>query len=326
VTAHAYPIGVPVCRSFHTSDAIMPDVIVVAGEALVDLVVTGDEVVAAPGGAPYNVARGCARLGLPTALLAALSTDSFGDRLAGGLAAAGVAADLLQHTERPTTLAIAQLDHAGGATYRFYTEGTSAPLLAPRPLPPDTALLVVGGLGLVLEPMAAAVEAIVFGAGDDVLVLVDLNCRPRAITNRAAYLARLDRVLARADVVKTSHEDLAWLRPDVDLAAGADDLLGAGAGVVLVTGGATATTIVTRASSATVPVAAVPVVDTIGAGDAFAAGFAAWWCRTGRGRGDLRDVAALRAAVTAAHAVAAVVVGRRGADPPTLAELSPDWP
>ena len=45
----------------------MPAVIVVAGEALVDLVVTGDDVVAAPGGAPYNVARGCARLGVPTA-------------------------------------------------------------------------------------------------------------------------------------------------------------------------------------------------------------------------------------------------------------------
>ena len=43
----------------------MPAVIVVAGEALVDLVVTGDEVVAALGGAPYNVARGCARLGVP---------------------------------------------------------------------------------------------------------------------------------------------------------------------------------------------------------------------------------------------------------------------
>ncbi len=73
------------------------------------------------------------------------------------------------------------------------------------------------------------------------------------------------------------------------------------------------------------PVAPVAVVDTIGAGDAFTAGFASWWHARGRDRPDLADGTALTAAVTAAHAVAAVVVGRRGADPPTLAELPPDW-
>src|SRR6476659_2948221 len=102
-------------------------VIVVAGEALIDLVVSGDEVVATPGGAPFNVARGCARLGLPTALLATLSGDGFGVRLAGDLARSGVSDALLQRTERLTTLAVAELDPSGGATYRFYVDGTSAP-------------------------------------------------------------------------------------------------------------------------------------------------------------------------------------------------------
>ena len=74
-----------------------------------------------------------------------------------------------------------------------------------------------------------------------------------------------------------------------------------------------------------VPVEAVPVVDTIGAGDAFTAGFVSWWLASGRGRGDLGDLAAVERAVRAAHAVAAVVVGRRGADPPRRADLPPDW-
>ena len=115
----------------------MPAVIVVAGEALVDLVVTGDEVVAAPGGAPFNVARGCARLGAPTSLLAAISTDGFGDRLAAGLAESGVVDTLLQRTELPTTLAVAELDAAGGASYRFYTRGHEHAVGTPRPFPSD---------------------------------------------------------------------------------------------------------------------------------------------------------------------------------------------
>jgi fructokinase len=300
-------------------------VIVVAGEALIDLVVNGDELVATPGGAPYNVARGCARLGLPTALLATLSSDGFGARLADGLDGSGVSGALLQRTERPTTLAVAELDTKGGATYRFYLEGTSAPALAPTVLPGDTAVFVTGGLGLVLEPMATAIESVVLGADRRVLVIVDLNCRPKAIDDRDAYVARLGRVLARADVVKASDEDLAWLRPGVALSAAAAELLGAGTRAVLVTTGGLSTAIVTASDAVTVPVEAVPVVDTIGAGDAFTAGFASWWRASGQGLNELGDTEVLTAAVSAAHSVASVVVGRRGADPPRRDELAPDW-
>jgi fructokinase len=300
-------------------------VIVVMGEALVDLVVSGDSVTAAPGGAPYNVARGCARLGAPTALMATLSSDGFGRRLAAGLAESGVDDALLQHTTRPTTLAVAQLDVAGTAAYEFYTDGTSAPLLTPERLPDTVDVLVTGGLGLVLEPIATAIESTVMAAGPDVLVVVDLNCRPAAVTDGAGYRARLERVLARADVVKASDEDLAYLRPGVPVDVAAARLLAAGVRVVLVTTGGTATTIVVASTERSVPVDAVPVVDTIGAGDAFTAGFATWWRGSGRSRDDLAHVEALVAGVGAAHAVAAVVVGRRGSDPPRPSDLPEGW-
>ncbi len=303
----------------------MRTVIVVAGEALVDLVLSGDDLEATPGGAPYNVARGFARLGLRTALLATLSSDGFGGRLADGLASARVSDALLQRTERPTTLAVAELDAEGGATYRFYIEGTSAPALAPHALPGDTAALITGGLALVLEPMATAIESVVLGVGGGVLVVVDLNCRPPAIEDRAAYLARLERVLARADVVKASDEDLAWVHPGLARPAAAAALLGGGTAAVLVTAGGLSTAIVTRSGTVTVPVDPIPVVDTIGAGDAFTAGFTSWWLASGRGRDDLGDIDTLTVAVRAAHAVAAVVVGRRGADPPWRDELPADW-
>jgi fructokinase len=300
-------------------------VIVVAGEALIDLVVSDEQIAATPGGAPYNVARGCARLGVPTELMATLSTDGFGERLAAGLGESGVSTSLVQHTDRPTTLAVAELDAGGGARYRFYADGTSAALLTPAALPRAATALVTGGLGLVLEPMATAVESIVARVADDVLVLVDLNCRPAAIDDRDAYVGRLRRVLARADVVKASDEDLAWLSPGAPFAAAAAELREGDRTIVLVTTGDLGTTIISPAGSAMVGVDAVPVVDTIGAGDAFTAGFVSWWLASGRHRADLDDTAAVERAVRAAHEVAAVVVGRRGADPPRRDELSPDW-
>ena len=90
-------------------------VIVVAGEALVDLVVTGEQIVATPGGAPYNVARGCARLGVADGAAGdAVRPTASAQRLAAGLAESGVSTSLLQRTDRPTTLAVAEVDAGGG--------------------------------------------------------------------------------------------------------------------------------------------------------------------------------------------------------------------
>jgi fructokinase len=102
-------------------------------------------------------------------------------------------------------------------------------------------------------------------------------------------------------------------------------LLAHGAGVVLVTCGGGATTVVGPTGTVVVPVMAADVVDTIGAGDAFTAGFTTWWHTQGFARDQLADLGLVQRAVRAAHAVAAVVVTRRGADPPTRDELLADW-
>jgi fructokinase len=302
-------------------------VITVVGEALVDLVVAADgTITAASGGAPYNVARACARLGAPVSLIAAVSTDSFGHRLLTDLLAAGVHSEQIQRTERPTTLAVAELDSEGAATYRFYLDGTSATALGTAPLPPNTHAVVAGGLGLAVEAMSPAVERTVLAAPDETLVLIDVNCRPAAVTDRSSYVARLETVLARADVVKASIDDLRYLDPMTDPTRFAQQLLNTGPRAVLLTAGAAATTALTATGSRVVPVTDnTPVVDTIGAGDGFTAGFVTAWTTSGRTPRDLADLAHLVSAVEAAHLVAAAVVQRRGAEPPHHHELPPGW-
>jgi fructokinase len=302
-------------------------VIVVAGEALVDLVIQPHgAVTAALGGGPYNAARTCGRLGVDVAFLGALSSDRFGAQLAAALTECGVDLSLAPRLDAPTTLAAAEIDERGAATYRFYLDGTSAPALVVAPaLPVATTALQVGTLGLVVEPMASTLEAVVDVVPPDVLVMLDPNCRPLVIADRNGYVARLQRVLQRADVVKVSDDDLAFLAPGRRSLDAAVDLLATGPRVVLLTAGADGTFVVTAAGVAHVPAEPVAVVDTIGAGDSFGGGFLAWWARRGLGRRQLDDDALVRAATAAATRVAGITCSRRGADPPWRHELAADW-
>ncbi len=299
--------------------------IVVGGEALVDLVIDPlGQVVAKLGGGPFNAARAAGRLGSPVSFLGALSDDRFGRLLLAQLADDGVNTSLVQHTEYPTTLAAAELDESGSATYHFYLDHTSAPTVADAALPPDTRIFHVGTLGMVLEPMATTMEGLVATAPDDLVVLLDPNCRPRVTPDRAAYLQRLSRMAARADVVKVSTDDLEFIVPG-DHEAGVQSLLAGGARVVLHTDGGDAVRIRLAGDRVEVPVPRVQVADTIGAGDSFGGAFAAWWQQAGLGRSDLGNVEALTAAVTASVQVAAISCTRVGAQPPFAAELGNAW-
>src|SRR4051812_3497383 len=212
--------------------------IVVGGEALIDLVPhEAGELRAHPGGGPYNTARTLGRLEQEVHYLGCLSRDGFGARLRARLEEDGVRLDTAVATPRPTTLALAELDQHGAATYRFYTDGTSAPALTPEQalavLPERVDILHVGTLGLVMEPVAAALQAVVEAVADRALVMVDPNCRPTFIEDRDAYRRGLAATLRYTHVVKGSGDDLEDPTPGASLTEAARAPLADGPGRAL---------------------------------------------------------------------------------------------
>ena len=177
-------------------------------------------------------------------------------------------------------------------------------------------MLHVGTLGLVMEPVAVALEAVVEAVADSALIMVDPNCRPSFIPDLDSYRRGLAATLRHAHVVKVSGDDLEYLEPGVELTAAARSLLAEGPQVALVTLGGDGALIVTADAEEQVEAPKITVVDTIGAGDAFGGGFLASWRLNGLDRDALSDADAVREATRFACVVAARTCERAGASPP----------
>ena len=299
--------------------------ITVAGEALIDLIVDpAGHIDPRLGGGPFNVVRAVARLGQPSAFLGRLSGDRFGRLMREDLGRHGVTLPIEAAADAPTTLALVDVDPAGVPQYHFYLAGTAAAAVGEAILPDGTTALHVGSLGLVMEPTGTSLERLVSTLPDGITVMLDPNCRPQAITDRQAYLGRLDRILRRVDMVKTSTEDLAYLYPGRDAGHAAEDLLGQGPACVVVTDGGKAVRAFTAGHQIRVEVPAAGIVDTVGAGDAFGGAFLTWWIGNGLGRAELAGdgAEAVRGATEAAVYASVVTITRRGAEPPWAYELA----
>jgi len=303
-------------------------VITVMGEALIDIIVSpqGEVTAAAIGGAPLNTARTLARLDIPVSFLGGVSTDAFGRRIMRMLESDGVGYSLGQPMDAPTTLAIAELDDGGAASYRFVFDGTSATLVHPAEavdvIGKDCSIVHVGTLALVLQPLADATKAVVESAPASRIVMVDPNCRPAVMTGSAVFEQALAAVLARADVVKVSGDDLAFLYPGERPSTAAEQIHMRSGATVLFTDGANSVEVICAEGKQVLDVPSVSVVDTVGAGDAFSGGFLAHWQRQGWGRAELSDLEKL---VDAAHfgiRVAGFTCQRAGAEPPFSTEVA----
>lgn len=305
--------------------------ILCCGEALIDMLPrqtpAGEPAFApCPGGAVFNTALALGRLGAPAAFLSGLSTDLFGRMLMQALDASGVDATLSVRSARPTTLAFVALED-GQARYAFYDEATAGRMLAPGDLPavpPEVGTLFFGGISLAADPCGATYAALMRAEAPRRVTMLDPNIRPGFITDEAAYRARIAGMIAAADILKLSDEDLRWLEGPGEIAVLARGLLARGPKLVLVTEGAKGATGFTAADRVFAPAREVAVVDTVGAGDTFNAGVMASLSAAGLlTKPALADLpgARLAAALDLGIRAAAVTVARAGANPPWAKEL-----
>jgi fructokinase len=195
--------------------------------------------------------------------------------------------------------------------------------MLPERLAAGVTAVHVGTLGLVLEPMATTLTEMAEREGEQRVLMLDPNIRPRLVTDAKEYRRRIDALIPRTTIVKASEADLAWLYPELDCEAGADRLLDLGARLVLVTLGAAGALAASSAGTFRVAAPPVKVVDTIGAGDAFGAAVLAWLHDRDALRPDLSlDKEELESMVGFACLVAAITCTRAGADPPWRSELT----
>ncbi|QCP86079.1 carbohydrate kinase [Cereibacter sphaeroides] len=305
--------------------------ILCCGEALIDMLpreTIAGEAAFAPyaGGAVFNTAIALGRLGAPVGFFSGLSTDLFGVQLAETLAASGVETALCARSDRPTTLAFVRLTN-GQASYAFYDENTAGRLLATADLPalPErVSTLFFGGISLVNEPAAATFEALMAREAAGRVTMLDPNIRPGFIADATAYRARIGRMIALADILKLSDEDLHWLEGPGEIPTLARGLLARGPKLVLVTEGAAGARAITATQDRFCAATPVQVADTVGAGDTFNAGVLAALHEAGALSGSaLASLSpeTLDAALSLGTRAAAVTVSRPGANPPWADEL-----
>jgi fructokinase len=302
-------------------------VIVVGGEALVDLVEDHGLLRPVPGGGPFNTAIALGRLGVPVAYFGTLSRDDYGCVFARLLIEDGVDMSLVRWSDSPTPLAVVHRQDDGGNGYTFYLAGTSFTDLSPTAvplLPESVSAIHVGTLGLAVDPPAAAYEALLEREAGRRTIVLDPNIRPAVFGDQASYQARFERLARLADIVKLSADDGHWIYPGLEPADVLERVLALGPRLVAITMGTLGAIAASADGRTQISAVEVTVEDTVGAGDSFgAAMLAALIERDALDQETTQplDDSLLHEVVTYAVNASAITCTRTGAVPPYRAEI-----
>ncbi|AZO42354.1 carbohydrate kinase [Mesorhizobium sp. M7D.F.Ca.US.005.01.1.1] len=306
--------------------------ILCCGEALIDMLprtTTAGEPAFAPyvGGAVFNTAIALGRLGAPAGFFSGLSSDLFGGQFRDALGASKVSSTYAHTSPRPTTLAFVKLTN-GQATYTFYDENTAGRLLTIDDLPQlggEIEAMLFGAISLISEPAGSAYEEFMRREQASRVMMLDPNIRPNFIPDKAKHLRRIRAMMAMADIVKLSDEDLNWFGEAGSHEDVIRNWLDRGPKLIVVTHGSEGAVGYSKEHAVTVMPEKVEVVDTVGAGDTFNAGILASLHEQGlltkAAIASLSQSAIGKALALGAKA-AAVTVSRAGANPPWRHEIA----
>jgi len=263
----------------------MPDVVTL-GEALIDMVSTATGLLSdapgfekAAGGAPANVAAGLGCLGANVGFVGKVGRDPWGVFLRGSLADCAVdTAALVETGDEFTRLAFVSLRDDGGHDFLFHGLRGADELLAVEDLDEEyiasAAVFHFGSITTIKEPAySATLRAAEVANEAGAVISYDPNYRPPLWESEREARDRMLATLPLVHVVKVSSEELAMLTRTEDPLEGAKGLLAEGPELVAVTFGARGCTyFLGNRHNGSLPGFRVPVVDTVGCGDAFVAG------------------------------------------------------
>jgi fructokinase len=294
----------------------------VAGEVLIDLIPNGEDSQPIVGGGPANTAKALAKLGVDTQFIDGISSDQYGQMAMNELVNAGIKLDYVKYSDKPTCLAIVSLSDSGSATYEFVIENTATfdftSEWLPNPQTDRPSLLHTGTLATVIEPGASVLFEWAKSVAKVAPIVFDPNIRPAVISDRAQYVAQVERWVAISSVVKVSDDDLKWLYPSLEIKQVVNNWLAKGPSLVVVTYGDKGLTGYQKGEQVSIDAVKVKVADTVGAGDTVGAILVEAIIKDG-----LENLTGLRLEMMLKRAAkaAAITVSRVGANPPTSEEL-----
>ncbi len=294
----------------------------VCGEALIDLIPRGEQKVAIVGGGPANTAKALARLGFDSYFIDGISTDSFGGMIKDQLLHDGVNLKYAHYSDKQTCTADVSLDKAGVASYVFIIDGTATFDFTndwlPDPAQIKPVVLQIGTLATIVQPAADILLEWAKRVAKVAPIVFDPNVRSSVLPDRPKYQEAIAKWAAISEVIKVSEDDLAWLYPEQDQIAIAEEWIKGGSTLVIITKGSYGIIGVTKDDVVSVPGVKIEVLDTVGAGDTVGAIVVEAIVERGLKviTGDV-----LREVLVRATKAAAVTCSRAGANPPTRAEI-----
>ena len=307
--------------------------IICCGESLIDMISVanaGNESVYAglTGGAIFNTSIALGRLDVPVGLISGVSTDLFGEKIKKDLTESNVNIKLLIRNEKPTTLAFVDVKN-GQANYTFYDENSAGNSIHYSDFPniPKIAnTLCFGGISLCTEPAASAYEKLFIQEIKNKVLFLDPNIRSTFISDEISYRKRLNKMISSSDILKVSDEDLDWIvTSGSSINEKIEKLHNLGAKLIIVTKGAEGVAAYVKNKKViNLPAQKVNVIDTVGAGDTFNAGFLAKLSNLKLlSKSNIKNLSSKQISMALEYGIkaASITVSRKGANPPLLSEI-----
>lgn len=259
--------------------------ILFCGEALIDFITTdGATYRATPGGSPFSASKAAAQAGARSGFCGAISTDIFGDQILSDLAKYGVETTFAPRIELPTALGFIQVTDQEHPKYAFFDRESA--MVNMRPSLPEGTLgkgdvLGLGSISLVVAPGADNITEFALTQAKVATLAVDPNVRPSIIADHPLWRPRMDQLLAHADLVRVSTEDLEFYKPGVSPDEFANARLAEAPNLVIVTDGENGAEAWTRSGYTKTAGRHATGGDTVGAGDTLFGYSLAWLAEQG---------------------------------------------